>query len=174
MRRTGALIIVLFVVTAARPVRLFAEDPKSAHCAGPKYRKFDFWIGDWDAYDFDQPAKIIARNRVDPILGGCVLLENYQAASGSIGESFTIYDASRNVWHQTWVTDMGKLLVIEGGMKNGEMILTGVDPIPGGRERLVRGIWKPIEGGVRETAVTSIDGGKTWNSWFDIVFRPHR
>jgi ketosteroid isomerase-like protein len=30
-----------------------------------------------------------------------------------------------------------------------------------------------MSGGVRETAVTSTDGGKSWKPWFDLVFRPH-
>jgi hypothetical protein len=31
-----------------------------------------------------------------------------------------------------------------------------------------------MTGGVRETAVTSTDGGTTWQPWFDLVFRPHK
>ena len=64
------------------------------------------------------------------------------------------------------------LLVIEGKLKLGEMLLSGVDHAANG-ESLVRGTWKPADGGVRETAVTSTDGGKTWNPWFDLLFRPH-
>jgi hypothetical protein len=30
------------------------------------------------------------------------------------GQSFTIYDVARDVWHQTWVTNRGELLEIEG------------------------------------------------------------
>jgi hypothetical protein len=29
-------------------------------------------------------------------------------------------------------------------------------------------------GVVRETAVTSTDGGKTWQQWFDLVFRQRK
>jgi len=39
---------------------------------------------------------------------------------------------------------------------------------------LVRGTWKPVSGGVTEKAVASTDGDKTWNLWFDLVFRPAR
>jgi DICT domain-containing protein len=54
------------------------------------------------------------------------------------------------------------------------MVLSGADRTDDGKERRVRGIWKPEDGGVRETAVTSTDGGKTWKPWFDLVFRPHK
>jgi hypothetical protein len=32
----------------------------------------------------------------------------------------------------------------------------------------------PVEGGVREIGITSIDNGKTWQPWFDLMFRPHQ
>lgn len=149
------------------------DPPQSASCASAEYRQFDFWIGDWDAFDVDKPAVKVAHNRVDPILGGCVLLEDYQGTNGSKGQSFSIYDASTGVWHQTWMTNRGRLLVIEGKFEDGEMVLTGVDHAADGKERRVRGTWKPASGDVRETAVTSTDGGKTWQPWFDMMFRPH-
>jgi hypothetical protein len=83
----------------------------------------------------------------------------------------SIYDASRNVWHQSWVTNHGKLLVVEGKLQSGEMVLSGVEHSDKG-EKHIRGTWKPVTGGVREVAVISIDGGKTWNPWFDLIFRP--
>jgi hypothetical protein len=146
--------------------------PVERTCSGPEYRQFDFWIGDWDAFDADNPGKAVARNQVEAILGGCVVREDYRGTSGAEGQSFSIYDASRKVWHQTWVTNRGVLLVIEGSFQNGEMVLSGTDPARGGQ--IVRGIWKPVEGGVQETAALSADGGKTWKAWFDITFRPHK
>ncbi len=71
------------------------------------------------------------------------------------------------------LTNRGELLIIEGRFQNGEMVLSGVDHAKGGHT-LVRGSWKPVNDGVRETAVTSSDGGKTWKPWFDLVFRPHK
>jgi hypothetical protein len=31
-----------------------------------------------------------------------------------------------------------------------------------------------FDGAVRETAMASTDGGKTWEPWFDLWFRPHK
>jgi hypothetical protein len=150
------------------------EAAKTVACTAPEYRQFDFWIGDWDAFDVNESGKPVARARVDPLLDRCVVLERYDGANGVKGQSFSIYDSSRHVWHQTWVTDRGQLLVIEGKMQGEEMVLSGVDyPAPGQR-REVRGTWKPAQNGVRETAVRSTDGGKTWNLWFDLMFRPHK
>jgi len=165
-------IVAIFLFFAARQVPATgtvsaAESTKPAFCRAPEYRQFDFWIGDWDVFDVGSPIKV-AHTRVDLILDGCVLREDYQGADGHKGQSFTIYDAARNVWHQSWVTNRGQMLVIEGKIENGEMVLSGEDHAA---SALVRGTWTPVNGDVRETAVTSTDGGKTWKPWFDLVFR---
>ena len=138
-----------------------------------EYKQFDFWVGDWDAFEAGSTTPA-ARVQVDRLLDGCVLREQYTGADGHKGQSLSIYDRSRNVWHQSWVTNRGELLVIEGIFQSGEIVLTGADRTSDGKERRVRGIWKPDAGGIRETAVTSTDGGKTWKPWFDLAFRPHR
>lgn len=167
-----AAVVVTGDLSAARGRIAPGNQASSTYaCSAPEYKQFDFWIGDWDAFDADNPGKAVARNQVDSILDGCVVQEDYRSVSGSEGESFSMYDATRKVWHQTWVTNRGVLLVIEGTFQNGEMTLSGVDPAKGGQ--IVRGVWKPVEGGVEETATLSADGGKTWKPWFAITFRPH-
>jgi hypothetical protein len=74
-------------------------------CNAPENRQFDFWIGDWDVSDFDRSDKLVARVRVSPILDGCALQEDYEDTAGLRGRSISIYDASRKVWQQNWVTN---------------------------------------------------------------------
>jgi hypothetical protein len=176
LKTCTVIVVVQFATVAGAATRFVpsADAAKPGACVAPEYRQFDFWAGDWDAFDVDKPTTKVARTRVDHILEGCVLLEDYQGTNGAKGQSFSIYDAARKVWHQSWVTNRGQLLVIEGALQAGEMVLTGIDHTPSGEERLVRGIWKPIDGGVRETAVISTDGGKTWKPWFDLIFRGHK
>jgi ketosteroid isomerase-like protein len=173
--RSAALCFVLFFASLIPTARSLASAttaaPESA-CAAPEYHQFDFWLGDWDAYDVGTPDKIVARNKVDHLLDGCVLREDYHGTNGGAGQSFSIYDATRKGWHQSWVTNRGKLLIIEGKFEDGEMILAGTDySAPG--QPTIRGIWKLEDGGVRETATTSSDGGATWKPLFDLIFRPH-
>src|SRR5580704_8368396 len=77
----------------------------SMPCAGDYYRQFDFWIGDWDVFDVERPTVVVAHARVESILNGCVLHEVYEGLDGHKGESFSIYDVTRDTWHQTWVND---------------------------------------------------------------------
>jgi ketosteroid isomerase-like protein len=163
------IAVAVLAVNSVAPAQVSsAESPTSASCAAPVYRQFDFWVGDWDVFDVGSSAKV-AHAHVDLILEGCVLREDYQGVDGHKGQSFTIYDAARKVWHQSWVTNRGELLIIEGKFEDGEIILSGEDRTKG---VLVRGTWKPENGNVREVAVTSADGGKTWKPWFDLMFRP--
>jgi hypothetical protein len=149
--------------------------PKQAEsCSAPEYRQFDFWIGDWDVFDSDNPDHAVARAHISRILDGCVLLEDYAATNSAHGQSFNIYDSSVGVWRQTWVTNRGQFLALEGKADRTGMVFTGCDRTSSGKERQVRGTWTPVSGGVREIAVISLDGGKTWEPWFDIVFRPRR
>jgi ketosteroid isomerase-like protein len=165
-------VVALLILMASSNLpsdRVFAAEVASGpQCAAATYRQFDFWAGDWDVFDVDSPSQV-AHAKVDLILDGCVLREDYQGADGHKGQSFTMYDAARNVWHQSWVTNRGELLEIEGRVDAGVMILSGEDHT---RHSLVRGSWKPVNGEVRETAATSTDNGKTWKPWFDLVFRP--
>jgi ketosteroid isomerase-like protein len=160
--------------------RASAEDPaqtapsaKPAPCAAAEFHQLDFWAGDWDVFDVANPATQVARVKVDRILDGCVLREDYQDTEGHKGQSFSIYDAALKAWHQSWVTNRGQLLLLDGSLHGDQVELSATEHTPEGTNKLIRGTWKPAEGDVRETAVTSIDEGKTWRPWFDLMFRPH-
>ena len=163
---SAAAVVVLASAAAAQSTR-----PGS--CTSAEHRQFDFWVGDWDAYQMGKRDSVVARLRVDLILDGCVLREVYEGRNGLVGQSFSSYDASRRVWHQSWVTNRGQLLVLEGRIKDESMVLSGAYPGAPGVPARIRGIWKRVEDGVRETAETSEDGGKTWKPLFDLVFRRH-
>lgn len=164
-------IVLASILTGAATLATAAGKPP---CRAPAYHQFDFWVGDWDTFDADGHGTSQARNHVDSILGGCVIRERYEQNDGLVGESFSIYDASRHVWHQTWVTNRGTLLMIEGVFKNGVLTLQGGQTGKTGKPELIRGTWNRQGDGVRETVHTSSDGGKTWKPYFDILFKPHR
>ena len=178
-RRPVALLLVIAASTialtaAGQQVRVTLKPRPPASCATGEFRQFDFFAGDWDTYDVADPSKVVARNRVTVVLDGCAVREVYQQDDGLVGESLSIYDAFRRRWHQSWVTNRGSLLLLNGGLEGERMVLTGPDRAADGTPSLLRGIWWREGADVRERAERSTDGGRTWTPVFDIVFRPHR
>ncbi|HEX7964079.1 MAG TPA: hypothetical protein VF651_00025 [Gammaproteobacteria bacterium] len=148
---------------------LQAAPAPAAPCSAPEYAQFDFWLGDWDVTN---PAgKPAGHNRITKEYGGCVLQEHWTGAGGSVGSSFNIYDPVRKVWHQTWVDNGGTLLEIEGGLKDGSMVMSGEQVQADGSKLLNRITWTPKDGAVRQHWEVSSDGGKTWKTVFDGLYR---
>src|ERR1700747_1809523 len=82
MRRTAVLRYAL-VTSLACACIANAENaplPRPPSCATSEHRQFDFWQGDWDVRD--PGDKIVGRNRIVAIQGGCALQENWTGASG--------------------------------------------------------------------------------------------
>ena len=121
-------------------------------CTASEYHQLDFWIGDWNVYDVDDSVKVVARARIDGMLEGCALREVYQGTNGLTGESFSGYDAARKVWHQSWVTNRGQQLLLDGAWEGDGMVLTGPRRAPDGSQGLIRGTWRRVKDAVRETA----------------------
>ena len=144
----------------------------AADGCGAEYHALDFWIGDWDTFESEDPAgATIARARVEPIAGGCALRELYEQNDGLIGNAMLSYDPVLRRWQQTWATNRGALMVLHGGFENGALVLEGESHLQDGRTVRQRITWEKTETGVREWAVMSTDGGKTWTPAFDVQFR---
>lgn len=143
--------------------------PPAKPCTAPEYRQFDFWLGDWEV---TTPAgEVAGHNRIESILGGCVLRESWTGAKGSRGHSHNIYDRTRGRWHQTWVDDGGLLLVIEGGLEEGSMVLRGDTVGRDGKPRSHQIRWTPLDGGkVRQHWQVSADGGTAWQTVFEGIY----
>ncbi|MBV9880547.1 MAG: hypothetical protein JO180_08620 [Gemmatirosa sp.] len=176
MRRewSATLAVIAAALAVAARAHAVPRAPDAPSCTSAEHREFDFFAGDWDAFDVADPSRATARNHVTPMLGGCALREVYEQRDGLSGESFSTYDAVRRVWHQSWVTNRGQLLLLEGRLEHGRMVLTATDRASTGAPSLLRAVWYVVPDGVRETATRSTDGGRTWTPVFDIAFRPHR
>lgn len=145
-------------------------------CTSAEYRQFDFWQGDWDvrtsATDTTGPA---GHNVISAINDGCALLEQYQASSvGFAGKSLSFYDAARKAWHQTWMDNQGQPLYLEGGLRDGSMVMTTAflsrAPDPQDFQRVT---WTPLpQGRVRQLWESTTDGGKTWTTIFEGYYTP--
>ena len=136
----------------------------------PEMRQFDFWVGEWEVKTPQgQPA---GQSSVQSILGKCVILENWSGSRGVNGKSFNIFSSVDHKWHQTWVDDQGTLVEYkQGEYKDGKLAYLAEQPAANGQNQLLRltffnlGLER-----VRQLGETSIDGGKTWQISFDLIY----
>jgi hypothetical protein len=166
----------LAVAACAVPAAVQAEAATGyPRCAAAEYHQFDFWIGDWDSFDAQAAGKPAeARARITPIAQGCAIHELYEQNDGLIGDSILSFDPVLKQWQQTWVTNRGSIMQIYGVFKDGAVVLAGDVHLNDGSTVQQRITWRTEGEGVRESAVLSKDGGKTWVPAFDVLFRKHR
>jgi hypothetical protein len=173
MRHSLALLTAVAMTgLAAFPAAHADSTPPapSAPCSSAAHRQFDFWVGSWDV-SHPGNGQTLGQNRIDLILNDCVLHEHWTGAKGFRGESFSLYDASRGVWHQSWVDQSGGFLALEGGLRGGAMVLSGTS-VNAGATTLNRITWTPrADGSVEQKWDSSDDGGKSWSTTFDGIYR---
>ena len=170
MRKPGTRFagrwVVAGMILAGATISRGAEEKPLLCEQDPRYREFDFWIGDWDV--FDPKGKKVGPNRVEKVTNGCTLLENWTGAGGSIGKSINYFDPDSEEWVQIWVDGSGGNITTRGKLRDGAMVLEGKHVHNGGRIELYRGTWIPLEDGkVHQYLEQSKDEGKTWYVWFD-------
>lgn len=135
-------------------------------CTATEYADFDFWIGDWDVVTpAGQPA---GNNRISRIQGGCALREEWTSATGGTGTSTNTFNTGKGAWQQFWVDASGTVLEIEGGLEGRAMVMRS-DPDVSPLQRIT---WTPNpDGTVRQHWESSSDGGATWSTAFDGIYR---
>jgi hypothetical protein len=167
MRRLRIALQVLLPLAAPSFTAAQGSPPRAASCAAPEFRQFDFWIGEWEVRNPD--GSKAGTNRIEPILGGCALQENWTGAGGGSGKSFSLYDRTREVWHQTWVDAQGNLLQLDGHFADNRMtLLSAAVRDSSGGTVIHRIVWvQTAPGRVRQLWESSRDGGTTWTVAFD-------
>lgn len=180
-RRGVAAILSILLLSLLTTAAALAQSPASEAAAPaggcsarPEYQQLDFWLGDWDVY---VGTRRVGQNRIEKILAGCAIMENWRAADGGEGKSlfFVDYDGR---WAQIWVTEQAP---VPGGTKEKVMVS---DP-PEGAVRFQGVVRHPDEGAwLDRTTLTALedgtvhqlieisrDNGETWNPTFDAVYR---
>lgn len=171
LRVALAALGIVFIAPAEAVPATTSPQLTSPHCSAAEYHQLDFWIGAWDTFETDAPGgPSVADARVEPIAQGCAIHELYEQTDGLVGDSILSYDPVRKQWQQTWVTNRGSIMVLWGNFKNGALVLEGEAHLRDGKSVIQRITWKAQDKGVRESAVLSKDGGKTWAPAFDVLF----
>jgi hypothetical protein len=153
-------------ILVACAVQLAWADTQPAPRAAAAHQQFDFWIGDGVVTEHGKPA---GTNRIERVLDGCALFENWVGAGGGRGHSLNFYDTQRQLWQQTWLDASPGALNLTGGMRGARMVMSGSRKDPKTKQgQIDRITWTPnTAGSVRQLWDRSIDGGQSWKVVFD-------
>jgi hypothetical protein len=148
-------------------------------CTDPAHAEFDFWLGEWQLTwpaqqtggDPGNEAK--GTNRIERVMGGCVVEENFSMGDGTFsGRSLSVYDSQQGLWRQTWVDNSGSYLLFTGHFGQGRMILQ-TEPVVKDDEMVMnRMVFREIEDdSLRWDWQRSRDGGDSWTDLWNIRYR---
>jgi len=154
-----------------------AQPPAPSPCRATEVsRNLDFWIGEWDVYVGNELA---GRDTVERVLGGCGMTErwNGMGGPGDQGMSLFTYDARKDLWSQTWVTDNS---AVPGGIKvkvlraHSPSSTTFQGEIEGktGAVYYDRTILTAMPDGRVHQAIQVSRDGVTWRTGFDAIYVP--
>ncbi|MDP9142083.1 MAG: hypothetical protein M3O62_14995 [Pseudomonadota bacterium] len=161
MRFVLPILSILLSMPAA------SQSPPAGPCSSSEHRQFDFWLGNWQVRKPD--GGIAGINRIESEYGGCVMHERYTTGRGYRGESLNIYDASRKLWHQTWVDNSGLLLILEGSFNGKSMVLEG-QTAGDAQPTKHRITWTPNPDGTVRQLWESTDEKGSWAVAFDGLY----
>ena len=156
------------------PALTQATSTPSPACVSPEHRQFDFWVGEWAVYK-NGDKKQVATSRIERLYDGCAIRENWMPFKGTAGGSLNAWDPDRKKWHQTWVDSANSLVMFEGGLIGGKMVLSGLwrNANGPGKHQHYRMTYSTEENGVvRQHGETTADGGRTWQTSFDFLYVP--
>ena len=137
-------------------------------CDSPESKQLDFWVGEWTASHSGGKGT----SRITKILGGCVILEQFTGAPGSKldGHSVSTCDRLTKKWKQTWVDNTSAYLDFNGGMQDGKMMFWR-EAEDNGKKFMQRMIFQDVtKDRFKWLWQSSIDGGKTWKTTWNIVY----
>lgn len=165
------LVLIALPAVAQQKKRAFASPatPKGPPCSSAQHHQFDFWVGEWEVQT--PKGTSAGESRVERILDGCALRESWKAADGSEATSLVSYDAPGGRWTQTFVDSLGMVLILEGELKDGKMVLSGQRYGPRGSSTLNRVTWQKVDADhLRQRWEQSTDDGRQWTLLFEGLY----
>lgn len=135
----------------------------------PPARRFDFYLGDWSMRNGD----VVERNLevVSAFDGKGLSVTAREASDNSISaQSMFLYDEGKGLWRQIWMSKDGMVVVLEGGMEEGTMVLNQISQ-DGKRTSGSRSVFSNISSdGFQYEWQQSSDGGATWETLATRIF----
>ncbi len=138
---------------------------------------FDFWVGDWELTWVDANGDTArGTNKIERILDGKVLKENFEALSGDYGgfkgKSYSVYNPRTGTWKQTWVDNQGGYLDFTGKFEGNIRIFERKGINSEGQEILQRMVFYDItEDSLKWDWEISEDNGSNWQLRWRIFYK---
>ena len=160
-------ISLLCLLFAAGAVCAQSQAPQFPCEQDKRFAQFDFWVGDWDVHLAN--GDYAGSNLITSDYRSCVLVEDYEAASGFIGMSINYLDHPTGEWVQIWNDASGSRINIRGGMTADGMKLVGTIHYIGNNTTVpFRALWTPLpDGRVRQVFEQYDAANETWAVWFE-------
>jgi len=134
----------------------------------PERHRFDFWIGEWNVTT--QGGTTVGSSVIEPVSGGCAILENWTSARGGHGKSLNAYNPAIKQWQQYWIGQDGIPTEFRSSEFDGKslafFVKDAAEPL-----KINRLTFTPVDQAtVRQHAEASTDGGKTWTTNYDFYY----
>ncbi len=172
MKKGYLLFILTFLVISLTFIKSYSQLP----CSKPTFRQFDFWVGEWEA--FDLKGNKSGDSKISIIIDSCVILEEWTGAPNQgftyKGKSFNSYNAATKQWQQTWTDNTGNTTEFLRGEGSDGKIIYYADKVTGAKgEIFMRRLTftKLSNDKVRQFGEKSDDGGNTWAVEYDLEYR---
>jgi hypothetical protein len=146
-------------------------------CNSPEYRKFDFWIGEWEV--FNLKGQKAGDSKISLLLDSCIILEEWTSATIQkglrySGKSYNSYNRQTKNWQQFWVDNTGgSTFYNHGSLQQNKMVFQTenirVNDSTLLTQRLTFYDLGPDK--VRQHGETSTDNGQGWKTSYDLEYR---
>lgn len=151
------------------PINLAAQAQQQSRCkTQPEYRQFDFWVGEWEVKNPN--GQVVGNSKIEPIIGDCVIFENWASTSGYVGKSLNYYNFIDQKWHQKWIGSGGVPIEFSGAYNEEEkrMEYKGTGTGQGGIPLINKLTFFHLnDDHIRQLWEQSTDEGETWTVAFD-------
>lgn len=163
----------LFVAALFSSMSLLAQKP----CSSPIYRRFDFWIGEWDVYGVN--GQKAGDSKISVMLDSCIILEEWTSANVTqgiryAGKSFNTYNSRTKQWQQTWVDNVGGSTEFLTGKSENDKIVFQTASFQLSKDTMaIRKLtfYNLGKEKVRQHGEISKDNGNSWATEYDLEYR---
>ncbi len=167
----------LMIVALCATTSFAQKIPQSPCGTDPVYRQFDFWIGEWEAYNLQ--GKKSGDSKISLILDSCIVLEEWTSVPipGIFeykGKSFNTYNAASKQWQQSWVDNVGGSTNYTLGKFDENKIIFQTEPFQFLKDTMAimrLTFFNVGKDEVRQFAEISKDNGTTWAVQYDLDYR---